>query len=115
MRYLYICPTCKKAYSAESDYPDAMRECLECNTKLVYANCNKEEWDKKTEEEKTAIKESVLKSHTEAEMSTEGQLLHCMKNLDKNVSTIKNILLFFTFIFVLYAVVLLVLALVSGT
>lgn len=115
MRYLYICPTCKKAYSAESDYPDASRECLVCNSKLVYANLNKDEWDQKTEEEKKEIKESVLESHAAVEMSPENQMLNCMKNLDKNVATIKNILLFFTFIFVLYAVVLLVLALVSGT
>ena len=115
MRYLYICPTCKKAYSAESDVPDPSRECLVCSTKLVYANCNKEEWEQKTEEEKKAIKESVLQSHAVEEMSTEHQLLSCMRNLDKNVATIKNILLFFTLVFVLYAVVLLVLALVSGT
>ena len=108
MRYLYVCPTCRKAYSAEGERPELVHECLVCNSRLIYTNLNKDEWDMKTEEEKTAIKESVLQSHTEAEMSTEGQLLHCMKNLDKNVATIKNILVFFTIVFIVCAIITLI-------
>ena len=110
MRYLYVCPTCKKAYSAESDRPDTIHECLVCNSRLIYANCNKDEWDQKTEEEKKVIKETILQELVKEEMSTEGQLLHCMRNLDKNVSTIKNILVFFTIMFVICAVITLILA-----
>jgi DNA-directed RNA polymerase subunit RPC12/RpoP len=110
MRYLYICPTCKKAYSAESDRPDTIHECLVCNSRLIYANCSKDEWDKKTEEDKKVIKETVLQEQAKVEMSTEGQLLYYMKNLDKNVSTIKSILVFFTVLFVICAVITLILA-----
>lgn len=110
MRYLYICPGCKKAFSMESIQPDKTMQCSVCETKLIYANCTKEEWDQKTEEEKKAIKETALQQHLTVEMSTEGQILHYLSRMDNSLSTIKGILIFFTVLAVIGIIVALIVA-----
>ncbi len=61
MRYLYICPVCKKAYSAEGAEPDDSRMCPTCARNLIYAGCDKAAWDQKSPEAKNEYKEMVLR------------------------------------------------------
>ena len=76
MRYLYICPRCKTVYSAESEVPSFDKRCVDCNEKLKYANCNKEEWDQKSESEKKEYKEldSIVKDDPELKKIIEKKL-----------------------------------------
>ena len=61
MRFLYICPVCKKAYSAESAEPDDSRMCPVCAENLIYAGCDKTAWDQKSDEAKREYKDMVLR------------------------------------------------------
>jgi hypothetical protein len=105
MRYLYICPKCKKVFSAEGEVPSKTQECAACEVKLYYTGYTKDEWDSKSSEEKTEIKEKALKQFVEAEISNETQIVKLLENLNKNIATVKDILVFFTVLFVISAIV----------
>ncbi len=104
MRFLYVCPKCRKIFSAESEIPSKTQECFACETKLIYSGYTKDEWDRKTTEEKAEIKETILKQFVESEVSIEVQVLKLIENMDKNIGTVKNILVFFTILFVIGAI-----------
>ncbi len=108
MRYLYVCPKCKGAFYYESDIPNENIECKTCDVKLVYADSTKEEWDLKTEEQKTEFKNKVLHIYAEKVASTEYKMLQQLQNIEKSISTIKGILVFFTVMSVLGAIYMLI-------
>ncbi len=73
MRYLYICPDCKKAYSAESAEPDDSRICPTCTSNLIYAGCDKTTWDMKSEKAKQEYKEMVLRVFAPGSVAGSGE------------------------------------------
>lgn len=105
MRYVYVCPTCKNVYSMESAEPQQDFECPGCKVNLIYLGCSKEEWGTKTEQEKAQIKEAKLTRQNEFVASPESTILTHLKNIDKSLITIKNILEFFTILFVIGVIV----------
>jgi len=108
MRYLYVCPSCQKAFSDESAAPLTIKSCPNCGNRLVYANCTKEEWDKKTQEEKQELK--LIYAGKTVELSQQASAPGAsgysqgndtinashLENIDRNIASIKNMMIFFT-------------------
>ena len=108
MRYLYVCPSCQKAFSDESAAPLTIKSCPNCGTRLVCANCTKEDWDLKTQEEKQELKltyagKSVELSQQASAPGASGysqgsdtiNASH-LESIDRNITSIKNMMIFFT-------------------
>ena len=108
MRYLYVCPSCQKAFSDESAAPLTIKSCPNYGNRLVYANCTKEDWDLKTQEEKQELKltyagKSVELSQQASAPGASGysqgsdtiNATH-LENIDRNIASIKNMMIFFT-------------------
>lgn len=108
MRYLYVCPSCQKAFSDESAAPLTIKACPNCNNRLVYANCTKEEWDEKTQEEKQELKlkyagKAVELAQQASAPDSSGYLqgndrlsASHLESIDRNIASIKNMMIFFT-------------------
>lgn len=108
MRYLYVCPSCQKAFSDESAAPLSAKVCPNCHNRLVYANCTKEEWDQKTQEEKQELKlkyagKAVELAQQAATQDVSGysqgnDMLNTshLESIDRNIASIKNMMIFFT-------------------
>lgn len=105
MRYVYVCPTCKNVYSMESAEPQQDFECPSCKVNLIFLGCSKEEWGMKTEQEKAEIKEAKLTRQNEFVASPESTMLAHLKNIDQNLLTIKNIIVAFTVLSVISAII----------
>ena len=107
MRYLYVCPSCQKAFSDESAAPLSAKVCPNCHNRLVYANCTKEEWDQKTQEEKQDLKLSYAgkaielaqqAAASEASGYSQGNDISNtsrLERIDRNIASIKNMMIFF--------------------
>ena len=110
MRYIYVCPSCQKAFSDESDYPLSEKPCPNCAAKLIYANCIKEDWDLKTDAEKATLKKSFSgKSPEIAQQPSEQNTVSYsdynhmlsakhLENMDQNIQSIKSMMIFFTIV-----------------
>lgn len=108
MRYLYVCPSCQKAFSDESDFPLSEKPCPNCASRLIYANCTKADWDLKSDAEKAAIKQSYSgKSPDMAQQSNGASTVSYsdyngslnsqrLENMDLNLQSIKSMMIFFT-------------------
>lgn len=105
MRYVYVCPACKNAYSMESAEPQEDFECPSCKVNLVYLGCSKEEWGRKTEQEQTETKAAKLTRQNEFKASPESAMLSQLKSIDHNLLTIKNIIVAFTVLSVISALI----------
>lgn len=113
MRYLYVCPSCQKAFSDESAVPLTMKTCPNCKNRLVYANCTKEEWDQKTQEEKQELKLNYAgkavelaqqAAASEASGYSQGNDMSNtsrLERIDRNIASIKNMMIFFTVLVIL--------------
>ena len=113
MRYLYVCPSCQKAFSDESAAPLTIKACPNCGNRLVYANCTKEDWDLKTQEEKQELKlmyagKTVEMSQqasetTDLSVSNYNSMLSAkhLENIDRNIASIKSMMTFFTILAVI--------------
>ena len=123
MRYLYVCPSCQKAYSDESAAPLTIKACPNCGNRLVYANCTKAEWDLKTQEEKQELKltyagKSVELSQQASAPGASGysqgndtiNASH-LESIDRNIASIKSMMTFFTIL----AVIGIIIALYAAT
>ena len=117
MRYIYVCPSCQKAFSDESDYPLSEKPCPNCAGRLVYANCIKEDWDLKTDAEKAALKKSFsyqpaaaadrpVETNTVRYTETNDSLnAKRLENIDLNLQSIKSMMIFFTIVAVICIVI----------
>lgn len=113
MRYLYVCPSCQKAFSDESAAPLTIKACPNCGNRLVYANCTKEEWDLKTQEEKQELKLTYAGKAVELsqQASAPGASGYSqgndtinashLENIDRNIASIKNMMIFFTILVII--------------
>lgn len=123
MRYLYVCPSCQKAFSDESAAPLTIKACPNCSNRLVYANCTKEEWDQKTQEEKQELKLKYAGKAVELaqQASAPGASAYPLgsdtisashlESIDRNIASIKSMMTFFTIL----AVIGIIIALYAAT
>ena len=123
MRYLYVCPSCQKAFSDESAAPLTIKACPNCNNRWVYANCTKEEWDQKTQEEKQELKlkyagNAVELAQQASAPDASGYLqgndrlsASHLESIDRNIASIKSMMTFFTIL----AVIGIIIALYAAT
>lgn len=117
MRYIYVCPSCQKAFSDESDYPLSEKPCPNCAGRLVYANCIKEDWDLKTDAEKATLKQSfsgkspeIARQVNETSTVSYSDYNHMLnakrlENIDQNIQSIKSMMIFFTIVAVICIVI----------
>ena len=95
-RYLYFCPKCHNLGSAEHTNPTDYQECSDCKSKMVYTGITKTEWDSKTREEKDKIKAVLNEIYpiSNSESSDSASLI-VLNRINDNLSTIKNIMIFY--------------------
>lgn len=112
MKALFFCPKCKTAYSIETQDPEKepSHECSKCKINLVYGECSMDEWVSKSAEEKAEIVSDIVERRLIAETSIEGLKLKHLKNIDKNIATIKGIVIFFTVLAIASAIITLIIS-----
>lgn len=98
MEYVYYCTRCGHVGTLEIQNPYNQVTCSQCNEPLSYTGCSKEVWDQKTKAEQDEIINHLISAHTPS----------LIKKISSDLRTIKNILIFFTAIWAIGIIILLV-------
>ncbi len=105
MEYMYLCPKCKEVYSQENDEPIKNLKCPECDNSLLYTGFTSGKWNTKTQSEREKIKYDLI---SDVEGSFNVQVQSAVQDIRSSIRTIKNILVFFTVLWVIGMVILLI-------
>jgi uncharacterized Zn finger protein (UPF0148 family) len=104
MKYVYVCPKCKTVYAKDGDLPDETQVCPDCNDQLIYLKTTKEEWDQKSSFEKLETKEKVIEERIHNAADPNLFMLEKLGKIEQHLSVIRGIMVFFTVISVLGAI-----------
>jgi len=108
MRYVYVCPKCRGIYSNESTSPNEAQKCPDCNDGLYYLKCIKSEWDQKSSSEKTVQIDSTIAEKIHGAADTSFIVQEKLEKIEDHLSVIKNILIFFTVLWVLGVIIIVI-------
>ena len=98
-KYMYICPKCGLIYCYENNEGSA---CGYDGVQTIYSGFTEEEWYKKTTEERNEIKKQLTNTGkisdikaTQAKSQSEVNEKDILIQMNNNITTVKNILVFF--------------------
>jgi hypothetical protein len=97
MSEILICKNCKSAFGGDRQ---STVKCPDCKESLLPLQISTDDWRSFSNEQKESIKEKFLDDlkKSEGSLSPYHIMESYMKNMDKNIQTIKNIMVFFTVI-----------------
>ena len=91
MKEIYICPNCLATFNGDAKDNEI---CPDCGERLVFLHIQKEDWDLLSDEHKTELKK---KNSVSRIVTMEARVTA----IAKDIQTIRNILIFFTVLWVL--------------
>jgi hypothetical protein len=106
MNEILICKSCKSTWGGDRE---TTINCPDCNNSLLPLQISTDVWRSYSQEQKDSIKDKFLDDlkKSEGSLSPYHVMESYMRNMDKNVQTIKSIMVFFTVlwgIFILIAI-----------
>ena len=106
MSEILICKSCKSTWGGDRE---TTVDCPDCNNSLLPLQISTDVWRSYSQEQKDSIKDKFLDDLKKSEdsLSPYHIMESYMRNMDKNIQTIKSILVFFTVlwgIFILIAI-----------
>lgn len=108
MKFVYVCPRCKTVYTDDSNQPNETQMCPDCKDYIYYLKCTKEEWDQKNAEEKTERIEATIAEKIQKATDPNFLMLEKLTKIENHLSIVKGILVFFTVLSILGALILLI-------
>lgn len=103
MKQMLTCPNCKAIYSADEGYA---LDCSDCKIPLVPIGITKEQWSKMNSDEKHAARTEALERQGETPIAPQAEASP-LEEMQKDISTIKNILVFYLVISIIGAIIIL--------
>ena len=106
MSEILICKNCKSTFGGDRQ---TTVNCPDCNNSLLPLQISTDVWRSYSQEQKESIKDKFLDDlkKNEGSLSPYHVMESYMRNMDKNIQTIKSIIIFFTVlwgIFILIAI-----------
>lgn len=106
MDQMLLCPNCKEIDNGDDKHT---WNCSDCKVPLISLGFTKEEWSKMTNDQRYAARENALKGITAMRQESPSNLAEQPEEpivvLQRDIHTIKNILVFYLIVSIIGAVV----------
>lgn len=103
MKQMLTCPNCKALYSADEGYA---LDCSDCKIPLVSIGITKEQWGKMNYDERHAARAEALERQGETPIAPQAEASP-LEEMQKDIRTIKNILVFYLVVSIIGIIVIL--------
>lgn len=103
MKQMLVCPNCKEIDSRDDGYT---RNCLDCKVPMIPMGFTKEEWSKMTSDQRYVARENALKDIKSVQQENPiEQHEDPTETMQKDIRTIKNILIFYLVVSIIGAII----------